>query len=136
MAAWQIPARRASSSEGFRFMYSSPLQACFEELNALLNAPEEDEVPLLSIAEAAAAIDRFRLDNTQSTFGPFDLTGFCKGCGRNGNEYYATKISHPTGTAILIHNPCNGDWTKSLLLPEEEFIFGEQIESALEWLKQ
>ena len=119
--------------------YSSPLQACFEELNALLNATEENdgkEVPLLSVAEAAVAIDRFRNDNTQSTFGPFDLTGCCKGCGRNGCEYYATKISHPTGTAILIHNPCNGDWTKSLLLPEEEFIFGELIESALEWLKQ
>ena len=42
--------------------YVSPLQACFEELNALLNAPEEDEVPLLSVAEAAAAIDRFGLD--------------------------------------------------------------------------
>ena len=92
-----------------------------------------------SITVIAQALNRLRLSRTETTWGPFDLTGNCKDCGCNGNEYYATKIQHPTGSGILVHNPSNGDWTKALLIPESEFTDCgdnnlELVEMALEWL--
>lgn len=34
---------------------------------------------------------------------------------------YATIIKHKTGKAVLIHAACSGDWTRALLIPEEDF---------------
>ena len=34
---------------------------------------------------------------------------------------YATIINHKTGKAVLIHAACSGDWTRALLIPEEDF---------------
>ena len=116
----------------------STLGLCFEELNARLSGtPAPGTEPLrLDVAGAAETLERFfHLDKERTTIGPFDLNGWCEGCGCNGFELYATKVEHPTGKGILVHNPCNGQYTRALLIPEEEFIYGENLREALEWLK-
>lgn len=45
---------------------------------------------------------------------------------------YATIINHKTGKAVLIHAACSGDWTRALLIPEEDFGYddlGEIVEA-------
>lgn len=48
---------------------------------------------------------------------------------------YATIISHKTGKAVLIHAACSGDWTRAMLIPEEDFHYNSlcEVTEALEW---
>ena len=89
----------------------------------------------------AQRLNRLRNSNTEMETEAFDLVPeLTGGLGNTGNEFYGTKVSSFTGSAILIHNPMEGDWTKALLIPESEFGNDgtsdlERVEEALEWLR-
>ena len=85
----------------------------------------------------AQRLNRLRLSPSETETEAFSLSkmdgGKCNGC-----EFYGTKISSSSGRAILVHNPMNGDWTRALVIPEEQFTsYGhgnlEMVEQALEW---
>ena len=41
---------------------------------------------------------------------------------------YATIIEHKTGWAVLIHAACNSDWTRALIIPEDDFYYDDLSE--------
>ena len=83
----------------------------------------------------AQRLDRLRLSSTEKETEPFSLSGID---GDQFNGFSGTKVSSSSGKAIMVHSPMNGDWTRALVIPEEEFTnYGynnlERVEQALEW---
>ena len=80
----------------------------------------------------AQRLNRLRLSRTETETEPFSLKGYD---GNQTNGLCGTKVSSSTGKAILVHSPMKGDWSRALVIPEEQFDNGslERVEQALEW---
>lgn len=51
-------------------------------------------------------------------------------------ELYATRISHKTGKAILIHWGLDGDYSRALIIPQSEFEGYDDLSRVIEALEQ
>ena len=80
------------------------------------------ENEIKKIAQTLAGL----LQSEKTETGPFDFAG---------GEFHGTKVRSSTGTAVLVHEPMNGDWTTALLIPEENFEDIGTVVYALEMFK-
>ena len=76
--------------------------------------------------EELATICRDVLEGPETFRGPLVVRE--DGCIRHQENLNVMRIENPTGTAVLVGWPLNGDFTRALVIPSDEFYNDEEEE--------